>query len=564
MVSNKKKVLILSIVVTALALVTGLDVSASTNLIVNGDFEQGEVGWNSRNKGEISSIESYLGGSHSGVLTPNAISNGKANGYIGQVVSVEPNTTYTVTAYGKTDKNGAVGYFTARWFDNGKQGDIVLGKDGDTVDQPIQSTQWTKYSYTFNSGNHHKVLIQLVKWSDEATTKVSSIFIDQVVMTKEETTYYEKWRDDFEGEVLNRDSWGYELGSIRGIEQQHYVSDLQNVFLRNGELVLRVTDRPQEDIYPNPRNIQSKVIYNSGSVRTHGKQELLYGNLEIKAKLPQGKGVFPAFWMLGADFVLDGKINDNQGHGWPSTGEIDIMELVGDAQSGSYANRTVYQTLHYGAEQNDNGKFAGNGKAYTLSSGSFNDDYHIFALDWYKDRMVWLVDGKVVRTVDYSNDPLASAIFNKPQYAQLNLAVGGAWPGPVANNLSGTEFVIDYISYSRNEEQEIQAKEYYDKAPQINGATDITINKGDTPDLLAKISTNDNSYMVDYSIDDEFQFKNTGGNTNVRLMVSGKQEKEKIATLPPGKYNIHYSAFPNVIDFGSRIARKTVTLTVVE
>ncbi|WP_053093909.1 MULTISPECIES: family 16 glycosylhydrolase [unclassified Streptococcus] len=101
----------------------------------------------------------------------------------------------------------------------------------------------------------------------------------------------------------------------------------------------------KEDQYNNPRNALSKVIYNSGSVRTHGKQEFLYGKLEIRAKFPKGKGVFPAFWTLGADFVLDGKISDNQGHGWPSTDEIDIMELIGDANSGSYANRLLETSM---------------------------------------------------------------------------------------------------------------------------------------------------------------------------------------------------------------------------
>ncbi len=70
--------------------------------------------------------------------------------------------------------------------------------------------------------------------------------------------------------------------------------------------------------------------------------------------------------------------------------------------------------------------------------------------------------------------------------------------------------------------------------------------------------------MLDYSIDDEFQFSDTGGNTSVNLLVSGKQEKEKIASLLSGKYNIHYSAFPTTIEYGSRIARKTVTLTITE
>ncbi|MFX3903988.1 family 16 glycosylhydrolase, partial [Streptococcus suis] len=70
------------------------------------------------------------------------------------------------------------------------------------------------------------------------------------------------------------------------------------------------------------------VKYNSGSVRTQGKQEFLYGRIEAKIKLPKGKGVFPAFWTLGSDFHMDGRINPKQGYDWPSVGEIDIMELI--------------------------------------------------------------------------------------------------------------------------------------------------------------------------------------------------------------------------------------------
>ncbi|MDS2595829.1 family 16 glycosylhydrolase, partial [Streptococcus pneumoniae] len=87
----------------------------------------------------------------------------------------------------------------------------------------------------------------------------------------------------------------------------------------------------------------------------HGKVEFLYGKLEMRAKLPKGQGVFPAFWTLGSDFTLDGKINPVQGRGWPSTGEIDIMELVGERNSNGSGNKTVYQTLHYGQSDNDDG-----------------------------------------------------------------------------------------------------------------------------------------------------------------------------------------------------------------
>lgn len=111
-------------------------------------------------------------------------------------------------------------------------------------------------------------------------------------------------------------------------------------FMRDGNLVLKATDRAKEDQYKNPRG-NRQVIYNSGSVRTHGKQEFLYGRIEMRAKLPKGRGAFPAFWTLGADFTLDGKINGKQGYGWSRCGEIDIMELLGGYE-GEARNKQVW------------------------------------------------------------------------------------------------------------------------------------------------------------------------------------------------------------------------------
>ncbi|MGT2784542.1 family 16 glycosylhydrolase [Streptococcus merionis] len=573
--SLKTKLCVLFCFVASLMLFPVI-VEAQTNLIQNSDFELGDVAWDSRNKGEVTSEQSYGTGRYSGVLSPKALSGNFANGYIGQVVRIEPNTNYTVSAFAKTDTEGAEGYFTARWFDNDQQGEIVTDVNGGAVDQTVNSTEWRKYQFSFNSGNHTKVLIQLVKWSESEKTKKSNIFIDNVEMYKDneqnsdkdekprdDTAYNLVWRDDFDQASLNLNDWGYELGSIRGHEQQHYVSNSENVFLRDGNLVLRATDRPAEKQYNNPRNEERRVIYNSGSVRTHGKKEFLYGKLEIRAKLPKGQGVFPAFWTLGSDFCLDGKIAGEQGRGWPTTGEIDVMELVGDSQEGSYANRTVYQTIHYGENSNHFGKYSGNGTAYSISNGNFSDDFHTFAIDWYEGKISWLVDGVVVRTVDYSDDELASKIFNKPQYAQLNLAMGGAWPGPAGTGLAGTEFMIDYISYSRNDVQKEQADRYYAVSPRLNGVKDVTITEGEVPDLLSGVSTNLSDYHVDYSIDDEQMFDDSGnGNTNVSLLVAGKANREKIATLPVGRYNIHYSAIPNDLNYASYVDRKTVVLTI--
>ena len=101
----------------------------------------------------------------------------------------------------------------------------------------------------------------------------------------------------------------------------------------------------------------------------------------MKAKLPKGKGAFPAFWTLGSDFTLDGRISSEQGAPWPVCGEIDIMEMIGaaDGDAGGNSNRKVYQTLHAGSAADvDHSKSV---STYTLPEGIFNDDYHIFGVD---------------------------------------------------------------------------------------------------------------------------------------------------------------------------------------
>ena len=163
--------------------------------------------------------------------------------------------------------------------------------------------------------------------------------------TPNDEKYEVIWKDEFDGtgaidnNGLDNSKWGYELGCIRGVEQQHYTKDKENVHVDDGKLVLEVTDRAKESQYKNPRG-DRQVIYNSGSVRTHGKQDFLFGRIEVLAKLPEGQATFPAFWTLGSDFTLDGSINGDQGDGWPLSGEIDIMESIGDPNF-------VYETLHY-------------------------------------------------------------------------------------------------------------------------------------------------------------------------------------------------------------------------
>ncbi len=545
---------------------------SSVNLIEDGGFENGHTSWQTTGTGTFTNYQGAAANGEWCGLLPSQSN----NACVYQVVHLKPNTDYVAKAkvlLGSTD---------AYMFFNVKTKDVstLIHPQAEKTVRCDQAWVYQDVELSFNSGNYTEVALCAMKWSDSSSDSVwqSQVYVDdvslyEVVSETDDSGDYEMiWADDFQGNTLDASKWGYELGCIRGVEQQHYVNSEENVFLRDGKLVLKATDRALEDQYKNPRGNRN-VIYNSGSVRTHGKYEFLYGRIEMKAKLPKGKGVFPAFWTLGADFVLDGHIDSKQGYGWARCGEIDIMELTG-TESGQ-GNKTVWQTIHTDdGIHEDNGKLAGQG--YTISE-DFYDDYHIFGIDWSENRVEWYVDDKIVCVADYSDTSIAKNVIaqkalNRPQYIQMNLAMGGNWPGDAGTNLAGTEFVIDYVYYAQNQQQKADAKAYYDSAPHMTGLKDITMVEGDTPDLVKDIEVSE-GYHVDYSIEDGPMFKNTGGLTSVSLLCKGKDDLSALATLKPGVYHLHYSAIDDDIRYTNgkvdtaqsyQFARKTVLLTVEE
>lgn len=430
-----------------------------SNLIKDSGFEQ-RTNWKTTGDGKFTNYEgAALTGKWCGLLPSNT-----ANASVYQVVNVKPNTEYIAKAKVLVGQEGAQAFF------NAKSPDLSSGIEGAEVTVNCTKDQEWKYQdieLRFNSGDRSQIGLAVMKWTEDNTsaTYKSQFYVDDVQLLEKnsnsgEESYDIVWADDFNDPQLDLSTWEYELGSIRGIEQQHYVDSKDNVFMRatqeGGELVLRATDRPEELQYNNPRDASRRVIYNSGSVRTHGKQEFLYGRIEMRAKLPKGQSVFPAFWTLGSDFTLDGDVNSEQGYGWARCGEIDIMELIGSGPGGA-GNKTVYQTIHTQDGTDDGYKKFG-GTSYTIPE-EFNDEYHIFGMDWSKGKIEWYVDDQIVATVNYAGDPIGEKCLDRPQYIQMNLAMGGAWPGPIAPGLDGTEYAIDYVYYGQTEQQKADAAE---------------------------------------------------------------------------------------------------------
>lgn len=490
-----------------------------------------------------------------------------ADGHVWQNVWLKPKTEYVLTAKVKVLSQDPTAYATL----DVKSGGSYLAKLFKEKRIFATTDTWQNVRLDFTSDYNLLYAVGVGRWVANASLaqRQTIVEIDDISLQSKNDfiannqKYQVMWQDDFNSKQLDQNKWDYELGNIRGVEQQHYVNSSENVFVKDGHLGLRLTKRALADQYQNPRG-KRQVIYDSGSIRTHGKQEFLYGRIEMRAKLPKGQGVFPAFWTLGADFNLDGKINPEQAHLWPLCGEIDIMEMVGKSSDTSFrGNKTVWQTLHYGtALDKDNGWYANWGHPYSLSQGVFNDGYHTFGINWSKGKIEWYVDNQVVHTIDYHDDPTALMTLDRPQYLQLNLAAGGNWPGDAGANLAGQEFDVDYVLYAQNEQQQADAAQYYQNAPKIMGAKDVTMKQGEIPDLLANVSS-DKDTQLDFSVDDEYQFQNSGGNTAVHLMCAGKAQKEKLATLPVGKYNLYYTALSKT-NPQQPATRKTVILTVVK
>lgn len=387
------------------------------------------------------------------------------------------------------------------------------------------------------------------------------------------------WEDTFDGAALDPAVWEYELGNIRGNEQQHYSSNAENVRVEDGKLLLAVTERPPRDRYRNTERHGDSarlVKYNSGSIRTHGRQDFLFGKLELRARMPKGKGVFPALWLLGHEFHLDGRISTEQGYEWPSTGELDIAEVIGAPTNGRAAegeegqpgnsNRTLYGTPHFWHQEGDpDGD--GNASPYSLggsytTSDDLNDNFHVFGVNRTPEKLEWLFDGRVYRTLYFNSeeDPAdldrreaARAGLNRPSYLQINLAAGGNWGGDAGEHLADddTKLVVDWVKFSQTAEQKRQDAAYRADMPVLSGARDVAIRQGELADLVADVSVDRDDHVVELSINDSPMFVNSGapgGRNEVRLRVRSADDAEAVASLPVGVYALYYTAMPRNVD----------------
>lgn len=241
------------------------------------------------------------------------------------------------------------------------------------------------------------------------------------------------WQDEFKGERLDSKKWNVLIREeSKHNERQYYLPD--EVWLEKG--VLRI--RSQVRSY-------GSMKYTSGRLDTRGKFAPVYGRFEIRAKLPAGKGMWPAHWLypehrdwamerLMAEAVAKGEERLIPEHR-PWYTEMDIMEFLG------HEPNVLYGTHHY---------YTFDGQKRTSSGtwrGSFDvtKDFHTYVFEWEPDSLRWFIDGERIHAT-------ASGIPHTPHYLILNTAVGGAWPGdPDSTTVFPQYHDIDYVRVYQRE-----------------------------------------------------------------------------------------------------------------
>lgn len=248
-----------------------------------------------------------------------------------------------------------------------------------------------------------------------------------VTETPELEGYNLLWSDEFNGTELNFDNWDYDPHEPgwTNAELQEYTTSTDNVYVENGNLVLRAIKTQDEN---------GNDYYTSGKIKGMNKKDFMYGKVVARAKVPEGQGLWPAIWMMPTDESYYGQ--------WPKCGEIDIMEVLGSQPE------LAYGTVHYGsphAEQQG---------TYTLEGETFADDFHEYSVEWEPGEMRFYIDGNLYHTVndwftaeEGEDDKPYPAPFDQTFFVQINLAVGGTWPGnpDSTTDFENAKFLVDYV-----------------------------------------------------------------------------------------------------------------------
>ena len=239
-----------------------------------------------------------------------------------------------------------------------------------------------------------------------------------------------KWSDEFDAPGRpDPTHWNYEVGRVRNGEAQYYTLDRpENARVADGQLIITARKEAFEG-----------ASYTSASLITLDHFAFTYGKIEIRAKVPAGRGTWPALWTL-ADYdprAHGGYERNGEGAHWPLGGEIDLMEYVGMNPD------RVYFTVHTQAYNHTKGTQRG----HNIRLDRPWEEFHLYGLVWTPTRLDWFFDGQLVFSFTNDGKGPESWPLDHPQYLLMNLAIGGGWGGQkgIDDTIFPAEFRIDYV-----------------------------------------------------------------------------------------------------------------------
>lgn len=259
--------------------------------------------------------------------------------------------------------------------------------------------------------------------SSSSSETVSSSSSETTSSSNAEPVAQYLWHDEFDGETIDTSKWTFDIGTGAGgwgnNEWEYYTSRKENAYVKDGVLHIRA----QKENYEGQK-------YTSARMLTKGKFAFKYGTVEARIALPTGKGIWPAFWMLGQN------IDEVS---WPACGEIDIIETIND-------ENIVYGTHHW--------QYNGNHASYGNNTGDYRNQkfelditqFHTYKFTWDEKYIRMFVDDFMYHEILIEGNEGDTEEFHKPFFFLLNVAVAGNWPGfEVDDSQFPNEMLVDYI-----------------------------------------------------------------------------------------------------------------------
>ena len=395
-----------------------------SNLIVDSSFENGSTAWNIWGGASRIMSNAYSGNY--------AVNSGDSTGANQTITGLIPNTTYLLTG----------------WLKSSNSSPVTLGVrlyGGNDTSIQTTSTVYVQLSVKFTTGPTSTSALIYV--SNPANGS-NIMYADELSLTyTTEKQYALVWADEFNGTgAVNSANWSFENGFVRNEEVQWYQS--ANASQVGGNLVIEGRKTDPINSRPNPgyvagstdwKKSRQYINYTSSSIKTSGKQSWLYGRFEIRAKITNLTGTWPAIWTLGNNCE------------WPSNGEIDILENYGASILANFAwgTNTRWSAKWDSVKLNTINHFVS-------KDADWLDKFHIWTLDWDENRLSIYLDDELLNEVNLNNTINGTAAcsgqnpFKQKHFLLLNLALGSNG-GSVANLAFPTQYLVDYARvYQKN------------------------------------------------------------------------------------------------------------------